>query len=251
MEKQTSETLAPLTCSFNRRTLLTRVAPAGLALALLGGVRPIASANTIPHTRSLFLLNGTPIKQKYPLDCEAAALSMALDIQGTKVDEDTLLNDIGADRRPAAMKPDGTVKQWGNPYKTFVGDVHAPSEKSGRGYGVYSPPIARTAQKHGHLAVSRKNVDPQVLYRELASGNPSVVWIPFGLHPKPLLHWTSWDGQSIPYNFSEHAVTLIGIDTSTDKVALLDPYYGNERWYPRAQFEAAFRSFGRMAVTVL
>ena len=241
MVKQTSETLALLTCSFNRRTLLTRVAPAGLALALLGGAAPIASAK----------LKGTPIKQKYPLDCEAAALSMALDIQGTKVDEDTLLNDIGADRRPAVMKPDGTVKQWGNPYKTFVGDVHAPSEKSGRGYGVYSPPIAWTAEKHGHPAVSHKDVDPQVLYRELASGNPSVVCIPFGLHPKPLLHWTSWDGQSIPYNFSEHAVTLVGIDTPTDKVALRDPYCGNERWYPRAQFEAAFRSFGRMAVTVL
>jgi len=183
------------------------------------------------------------------LSCEAAALQMALAAKSIHVSQSWLLTAMGADRRTPVLGPNGSVVHWGDPYRTFVGDVNG-SEPARTGYGVYDPPVAFAAERAGAGAVPLENVDPSVIYQEVLNGNPVVVWVVNHLGTTTLRTWTAWDGRIVPYSVGEHAMTLVGVDYDRGMVTLHDPGNATSGTVSMQRFEASFNSFGRMAVVV-
>jgi uncharacterized protein YvpB len=188
-------------------------------------------------------------RQTRSLDCEAAALQVALAAVGTSVSQDWINATIGADTRPPEPGPGGTVARWGDPYTTFVGRIDG-SEPRHTGYGVYDPPVAAAAVAAGRPAQGHEGWDPWTLYDEVALGHPAVVWVDTTFSPVAMRQWTAWNGRSVPYAIGEHAVTLVGVDALAGTVTLADVRVGVRRTFPMARFEAFFASFGNMAVIV-
>jgi hypothetical protein len=88
------------------------------------------------------------IQQALPLDCEVAALQVALASKGIRVTQQQLFAELPRDARPPVVGSDGLPAQWGDPYQAFVGDVYG-EEGNFTGYGVYYPPIAAAATQFG------------------------------------------------------------------------------------------------------
>lgn len=191
--------------------------------------------------------------QDHPLSCEAAALKMALTHQGIKTDENTLLALMGADTRPAQFDTAGRLVRWGNPNLAYVGDPDGNINRY-TGYGVYAAPIARAAAAAGgkvlawgtNLPPDRgKGISPARVYQALLEGHPVIVWISNTYHDLRLGTYTAFDGATIWYTLTEHAVTVIGV--RPDAVLINDPWFG-QAWHSKTQFESAFHTFEEMAV---
>jgi uncharacterized protein YvpB len=206
----------------------------------------LSGAVNLQYTLSVRL-----IAQSHNLDCESAALRMALFVPGTDASENWILAQMGADTRKAVVNAFGDVLQWGNPYKTFVGNVNG-LDYNATGYGVYHPPIAMAAGRAGRSTLAKEGWTAHDLYVEVASGNPAVVWVPvYGYWQSATMrYWTAWDGQQIRYTLVEHAMTLIGVNAAAGTVTLNDPNRGYVRTVAMADFEAAWAKFNNMAVVV-
>lgn len=188
------------------------------------------------------------LRQSRSLDCEAAALQVALAAQGTSVSQDWELGQFGADLRPAVVVNHNVV-QWGDPFQSFVGNVNG-SEPNYTGYGVYWPPLQRAAITAGHYAQGGQNWSAREIYLELSEGHPVVIWTDTTFTAVPVRWWTAWDGAAIPYAVGEHAVTLTGIDVNSWSVQLVDVGHGVVRTFSMAQFQSFWTTFSDMAVVV-
>src|SRR5579864_5217697 len=188
------------------------------------GVLAILTAwsTTVPARAAGSALIAAPLyRQAHSLDCEAAALQIALAAKGIRVSQDWIIGVIGADPRAPVVGRDG-IERWGDTYQTFVGSVDG-SEPAYTGYGVYDPPVAMAAERAGASATPLENVDPQTLYQQVLDGNPVVVWVVNHLGTTTLKTWTAWDGRTVPYSVGEHAMTLVGVDLDQGTVTLIDP----------------------------
>jgi uncharacterized protein YvpB len=216
-----------------------------------GGAQPVsaeaARALRVHADRSTM---GVPTaRQTRSLDCEAAALQVALGAVGVQVSQDWVIAAIGADLRPPEVGPGGALARWGDPYTTFVGRIDG-SEPLHTGYGVYDPPVAAAARAAGRPAEGREGWDPWEIYDQVALGHPAVIWVDATFSPVPMRHWTAWDGRDIPYAIGEHAVTVVGVDALAATVTIADVRAGVRRTFAMSRFEAFFASFGDMAVVV-
>lgn len=193
--------------------------------------------------------------QDHPLSCEAAALKMALSKEGIRTTEDDLLVLMGRDNRPAVVDSNGRLLRWGNPNVAYVGD---PDGKltTYTGYGAYAGPVAKAAAAAGakvlawgtNLPPDRgKGIAPATVYQALLEGHPVVAWISNTYHDIQLGTYTAFDGTTVWYTLTEHAVTLIGV--RPDAVLINDPWYG-QAWHSKTEFESAFHTFEEMAVIV-
>src|SRR5207302_5956162 len=90
------------------------------------------------------------IAQAYPLDCESAALQVALATKGIAVTQQWIFNSLPQQPQPP-VKVNGYPVQWGDPYAAFVGSVYG-KESNFTGYGVYYGPIAAAAALAGAKA---------------------------------------------------------------------------------------------------
>jgi uncharacterized protein YvpB len=209
-----------------------------------------ASGRLVGAVNLEYTIGDPLIAQSHNLDCESAALRMALFVPGADVSENWILAQVGADLRRAVVDQFGDVLQWGDPYQTFVGNVNG-LDYNATGYGVYYPPIAMAAMRAGRSTLAKEGWNPHDLYVEVASGNPAVVWVPvFGYWQTAMRYWTAWDGRQIRYTLVEHAMTLIGVNAAAGTVTLNDPNRGYVRTVPIADFEAAWAKFNNMAVVV-
>lgn len=177
--------------------------------------------------------------------CEVAALQMALSGRGISTDERSLLAMTGVDGRPPVMDASGAIGRWGDPNATFVGNPDG-NPVDHTGYGVYAGPIARAAAGAGAtVSASGTGIAPGAVYAAVMSGHPVVTWVTNSYRAEPLATWRAWNGAVVSYSLREHAVALIGVTPS--QVLLDDPWFG-QNWHPRAEFEAAYSTFGDMAV---
>src|SRR6202171_5745753 len=190
--------------------------------------------------------------QEHNLTCEAAALKMALAYEGITVDEMTLVGYMTNDRRPAQFDTRGRLIAWGNPAQGFVGDPDGHIERL-TGYGVSFGPVATAATKAGAEAIKAGGglygsaIAPSEVYDAVLDGNPVVAWISNTYRTVNLSRYTAFDGATVSYTLTEHAVTVIGV--RPDAVLINDPWFG-QHWHSKAQFEAAYRTFDNMAVIV-
>jgi uncharacterized protein YvpB len=208
---------------------------------------PRGPAPSAPRSNSVIL--GVPVyAQIWNLDCETAALQMALAYNGHWYSQPTLFGPQNADLRSPVLDNAGNIVQWGNPYTNFVGNVHG-SETAKTGYGVYWPVILNIARTHGAPnSYGGEGLSPQTVYAALAARHPVQIWINYGFTTSPASTWRSWDGRTIRYTLHEHSVTLTGL--SDGGVLVNDPWPGNQYWVSKSVFEAAWAVFGNMAVVV-
>jgi uncharacterized protein YvpB len=221
-----------------------------LAAALLAVAAPallMLSGSTTVHASSSARIAVAPVVQKYALDCEAAALQMALSSVGISVTQDQLLAQFGDDPRAPIMK-NGAPVQWGDPYQTFVGNVNGDFVVTG--YGVYYPAIVNAATAEGAAASGREGWQPAELYAAVAAGHPVVVRVPHLLAAASVGYWTAWDGRQVWYSHRDHAQTLVGYDYGAGTVTLADPADGQIHTYSMAAFEHAFAVFHSQAIEV-
>ena len=190
--------------------------------------------------------------QEHNLSCEAAALKMALSYYGISVDELTLIGLMTNDRRPARFDPSGRLVTWGDAAASYVGDPDGRIERY-QGYGVYHQPVARAAWLAGVTIFESGSglygspVPATDLYRQILAGHPSVAWISNTYHQVALRGYTAYDGATVRYTLTEHAVAIVGV--RSDAVLIDDPWFGRS-WHPKAQFESAYATFAGMAVVI-
>lgn len=193
-------------------------------------------------------------KQLRGLDCETAALQMALAAMGHYYTQDQLIAMQPApDTRSPIMGPmlngHKTVTQWGNPYKSFVGNING-ADWIPTGYGVYYPPILSVVQSHGAPdSYGREGFKPSEIYAALAAGHPVMAWVETGWMGAYVGTWTAWDGTRIRYSLIEHTVTLSGV--SATQVRVNDPWHsGSQYWFSKAEFERSWADFNNMAIVL-
>ena len=186
-------------------------------------------------------------RQIHGLDCEAAALQMALAHERIYVNQNRLLNAMGIDWRQPVV--DGTGFHWGDPYTNFVGNPDG-SEIRGTGYGTYAPVVGRVAQQFGgHLMDAREGFSVSTIYWALSAGHPVVAWVSFDWRRHYPTAYQAFDGRIVQYGSPyEHAVTLYGI--TRGYVLVNNPWHGYRQWISKARFEAAFATFNNMAVVL-
>jgi uncharacterized protein YvpB len=208
-----------------------------------GGLATMAQAHAATHGS----IPVTPVRQQYGLDCEAAALQIALRAVGINVSQDWLLQQFGVDPRLPVLSG-GVPVRWGDPYQAFVGDVRGAWLRTG--YGVYYPRIAAAAQTAGAGASGAEGWSPAALYAEVALGHPVVVRVSHLLNAVSIGHWTAWDGRSIWYSPEDHAQVLSGFDYGAQTVTLADPFDGRMHTYSMSLFESRFAQFMGSAVVI-
>ena len=146
----------------------------------------------------------------------------------------------------------GRLIAWGDPAQGFVGDPDGRIERL-TGYGVYFGPVAAATTKAGAQAIKAGGglygspIAPSEVYDAVLDGHPVVAWISNTYRTAPLSRYTAFDGATVSYTLTEHAVTVIGV--RPDAVLINDPWFGRH-WHAKAQFEAAYATFQQMAVIV-
>ena len=194
------------------------------------------------------LLDGIAFdRQDHPVTCEIASLKMALQGRGIARDEAALLQATGVDGRPAEVDGEGRIERWGDPNLSFVGDPDG-HISTHTGYGVYAAPVARAAVRSGaRVLVSGTGIGPGAIYNAVVGGHPVVAWVTSDFRPGAVSTWRTWDGTVVRYALNEHAVLVVGVTPAY--VLVQDPMQGTA-WHARAEFEAAYATFGDMAVIV-
>jgi uncharacterized protein YvpB len=222
---------------------------------------PTPTPTPTPTPKPVVTPNGTvtfnvPVyKQLRNLDCESAALQMALAALGHYYTQNQLLALQPMDKRPPVM---GTpvnghkvVKQWGNPYTHFVGDVDG-ADLVPTGYGIYYPILLSIARSHGAPNAeggegAANGWTPARIYAELAAGHPVMAWTETGWDRPYVGTWIAWDGTPVHYSLIEHVVTLSGV--SATQVRVNDPWKsGSQYWFSKAAFERSWADFNNMAI---
>src|SRR3979411_2493074 len=227
---------------WNRRTTRT------LTALLLAASAMLATAVGSEASYRTARVNWVPLyRQIHGLDCEAAALQMALAHERIYVSQDRILNAIGIDRRPPTVDAPGF--HWGDPFTSFVGNPDG-SEIRMTGYGTYAPAIARAASQFGgRVLASGSGIAPSTVYNMLLSGHPVVAWVSFDWRWHQNTAYMAFDGAFVPFGSPyEHAVTLYGVTPGF--VLLTTPWHGYRQWISKRRFEAAYATFNNMAVVL-
>src|SRR6202521_335816 len=190
-------------------------------------------------------------KQLRNLDCETAALQMALGALGINYTQNQLIamQPPPDTRQPVMGTVNGhkAVLQWGNPYKNFVGNIDG-ADLIPTGYGIYYPPLLVLVKSHGvPNAEGGEGWTTAKIYAELAAGQPVMAWTETGWDRPYVGTWTAWDGTPIRYSLIEHVVTLSGV--SATQVRVNDPWHsGSQYWFSKAEFERSWADFNNMAI---
>jgi len=186
-------------------------------------------------------------RQAYALDCEAAALQMALSHEGRFPSQSTLLSAMSIDDRAGYFDYSGTL-HWGDPYKNFVGNPNG-SESSLTGYGTYDSNVARVAATQGAtVLLGGIGISPAELYQQVLAGHPTIAWVAYDWRWHPTSYWLAFDGPRIPWAGGvEHTVTLVGVTSSS--VYVYNPASGPQ-WVSKSTFEAGYSTYHQMAVVI-
>jgi uncharacterized protein YvpB len=229
---------------------------AGPFVALAGWQAMPCSSTAIPapgqenvcHIATAASLSAPAIHQSMPLDCESAALAVALEAKGFPLTQAWVFAELPKQPQRAVVSGQRPV-DWGDPYAAFVGNVDG-SESRYTGYGVYYPPIAAVAERVGATTDARIGWTTSQIESQLRLGHPVVVWINFNFSYTRTSTWQAWDGRVVPYTTEEHAVTVVGFNSVAGTVSVIDVGVGLRRTVSTAEFTAAIATFGGMGVAV-
>ncbi|KAF0111012.1 MAG: hypothetical protein FD147_1218 [Chloroflexi bacterium] len=132
-----------------------------------------------------------------------------------------------------------------NPDKGFVGSVDgAEGQIPPNPYGVHAEPVAAALREFGIPATARKSVSFTELRRQIASGNPVIVWVVGNTWTGTPISYTASDGSTTTVAYYEHTVILFGYDETG--VLIVDGGMTYRR--STAIFKNSFAALGNMAV---
>lgn len=177
------------------------------------------------------------VKQALRNNCETAALSMLLRVQGIRVAQLTLQRQL-----PAARPRDPQGNVWGDPTRGFVGRPEGGGPAGG--FGVYEAPVSALASQRGARLKRLSGGSPSLVYRSLLRGEPVMTWV--GLSDGPFRTWRTPTGKTVVGNFGEHTVVLTGL--SRAGVRVHDPLTGTVKTWTRSDFELMWARLGRRAL---
>lgn len=199
----------------------------------------------LPERRAAATVRLPIVKQALRNNCETAALSMLLAARGSRVPQLKLQEQLPTsgplDPQPSAG---GGMEVWGDPSRGFVG--RADGGGTSGGYGVYEPPIAALAERHGVDLTELSRQPAKEIYDRLLAGSPVMVWI--GLSDGPYETWRGPQGGKVTGNFGEHTVVLTGIRGK--RLYVNDPLVGERTTWTRGYFEELWERLGRRALSV-
>jgi uncharacterized protein YvpB len=193
--------------------------------------------------------NIPPVQQGLPLDCESAALEEATMARGRDVSQYTIFNDLPQEPGSATWS-NGRIVEWGDAYTGFVGNVYG-SISRGTGYGVYDPAIVQVADRLGFNAIGIEHGSPQQVFTYIALGDPVQIITSDTWEPVPTYYWQAPDGRSIPYNLSDHSVTIVAENGVAGTITLDDVEDGVDKTFSMAQFSAFWTTYLDMAIVLL
>lgn len=158
-----------------------------------------SSNEQTPVSASVNGLRGSP--QLYTLDCEFQAAVDWARFFGHSLNELELI-----ERIPKSDDPESG----------FVGEINGPMGKfPPDSYGVHAAPIARLLQEYGLPAKAKHNWDLSGLKKEIASGQPVIVWIvnmPFEIET---MQYTASNGNTSTVARFEHTWIVTGYNASS------------------------------------
>ena len=213
---------------------------AALALAALPRAASASSVTAESPAPEVLVRGVVFYYQTHNLDCEEAAVSMALTHEGIVLDQEDILRAIGADKAPARVDPNGRMR-WGDPYTTFVGSVDGYEFKD-TGYGAAYPPLIRVARAHGANVLRAGPMTVDSVYTYLWSAHPVVVWATWDWKFHDRNDYLAFDGRWIPWigPYDAHVYTVVGIRPGA--VLVDDPLRGRY-WVAMDAFAAAYSDF--------
>src|SRR6202521_2860685 len=183
---------------------LSAARPSPSPLFVIGNPPPTPSPAPTPTPAPVVTPSGTvafsvPVyKQLRNLDCETAALQMALGALGINYTQNQLIamQPPPDTRQPVMGTVNGhkAVLQWGNPYKNFVGNIDG-ADLIPTGYGIYYPPLLVLVKSHGVPNAeggegAANGWTPARVYAELAAGHPVMGWTEARWGRRPVGAWT-------------------------------------------------------------
>lgn len=227
-----------------RRDAVLRVLIAAVLAAVAWGAHPALSAGA----QTAVYLNAPNIRQDKPLDCEAAALQVALAVAGYNLSQDTIFNRLPQDARPAVVT-NGAAQRWGDPYAAFVGNVNG-AEANFTGYGVYYQPIVNVAAGVGASADGHTGWTVPAIEASIRRGASVIVWMNRNYTATGVRYWTAWDGRSIPYTTYEHTLVAIGFDSVAQTITSVDVGNGSRVTFSESGYASLLTTFGGMGVAV-
>jgi serine protease len=201
-----------------------------------------------------FLVNGFTAyyPQIYNEDCEEAALQMALEHEHISSTQPQILNIEGVDNAVPGIGPGIN----GDPDREFIGP---PNGQASAGWepGAYPPPISRAAEAlGGDVLAEGQGITPDQLFTDVENNHSAVAWITFDFQPRTSITICA-QGDCFPWaGNDQHAVTIVGI--GANDVLILNPWdlggfgggYLGESWVPMSVFDAAYATYGDMAVVL-
>ena len=136
--------------------------------------------------------------QSYSLTCESRSAVDWARYFGVSIDEMDFQS-----RLPLSDNPEtGFV---GN-YNGYMGQVPPAS------YGVHAPPVAALLREYGLTATAVKDYSLDRLKKEIANGNPVIVWVIGNVWYGEPIEYLPADGSSVTVAHFEHTAIVIGYD---------------------------------------
>jgi uncharacterized protein YvpB len=133
-----------------------------------------------------------------------------------------------------------------NPETGFVGNVNGSwGQIPPNDYGVHANPIATVLRNDGLSANAIKGVSLADLRRQIASGNPVMVWVVGNVWSGSPVSYTASDGSNTTVAYYEHVVIMTGYDETG--FTFVD---GNSSyWRSNSAFSSSFGALNNMAIT--
>lgn len=169
--------------------------------------------------------------QSHMLSCEARAAADWAAFYGVSVSENTIQSAL-----PVSDNPD----------VGFVGNVNGTwGQIPPNDYGVHAGPIASVLINYGASATASKGVSLSEIRRQIASGNPVIVWVVGAVWGGSPVSYTASDGSTTTVAYYEHVVIVTGYDETG--FTFVD---GNSSyWRSNASFSSSFGALNNMAIT--
>jgi len=214
------------------------------SVTINSGIKSIHGLDsTLPHsfayttkTQSIDL-NVTAYKQQHMYSCMIAAARSALSYKGVNVSEADIINRTGYDNTAWSGTWNEPGSVWGDPNEGIVGDLDGKADNIGWGYGSHWNPIAKAIRSYGKTAEVKTSWNVNDLAREIAAGNPVIIWWVNGVWPAHEVYWNK-NGQSIRGVNSMHVQVVKGFTGTVDNplsFKVTDSGYG----YPGKSFDIA------------
>ncbi len=242
-------------------------APGGYLFSVSISSMPSGSAQAQASAQDSLQASGTIVvpnvpysPQYYGEDCEEAALEMALAKEGLMLQGNNIQsqNDIlaaeGVDWHVPGIGPSYTS---GDPMQNFIGPPTGP-QSSAYEPGAYYGAIVKAAVHFGGVILAAgEGITPTQVYAYVEEGHTVQTWVSFDFQFHSSVTLTNgqdswpWAG---PY---EHSVLVVGV--GVNEVLIDNPwptatrgaaYPGQDQWVPMAVFEAAYSTYGDMAVAL-